>query len=60
MEDRIGSAALGAFFGIIIACLLVGMPLKGELNTLKREAVARGDAEWKVDENGGTTWQWKE
>jgi len=38
---------------------LVGIILKGKLNTLREEAVKRGYAEWVVDASGETEWRWK-
>lgn len=49
------------FFGLIIVFLfLVACYAMYGKNTLKKEAVERGHAEWVVDSNGETEWRWKE
>lgn len=48
------------FFGLIIVFLfLVACYAMYGKNTLKKEAVERGHAEWVVDSNGETEWRWK-
>ena len=33
---------------------------KEQTDTLKKQAIERGYAEWKVDNKGSVEWQWKE
>lgn len=39
--------------------LVIGATGSREIHSMKCEAIKRGYAEWKVDENGGTTFSWK-
>lgn len=51
-------AFMAAFFAGLLAILL-GLTVRDK-NQLKAEAVQRGYATWVSDENGNTTFTWKE
>lgn len=42
------------------AAMQKGNGYKEQADTLKKQAVERGYAEWKVDNSGSIKWQWKE
>ena len=42
------------------AAMQKGNGYKEQADTLKKQAVERGYAEWKVDNSGSVKWQWKE
>ena len=49
-------------FLVSFLLLVTGLELKTtytDIKQLKGEAIRRGYAEWKVDEDGGTTFTWK-
>lgn len=49
-----------SFFFIIVALFGTICYVLHEKDTLKKEAVERGCAEWVVDSSGNTEWKWKE
>lgn len=42
------------------AAMRKGDGYKEQTDILKKQAVERGYAEWKVDNSGSVKWQWKE
>lgn len=52
------SAIIGFILGFVIFAITCQSIMRDNLN-FKRESVERGYAEWKVDADGKTEWQWK-
>jgi hypothetical protein len=49
------------FFAVMFLCaIILAFAALWQRDTLKKEAIERGYAEWKVDNSGSVEWQWKE
>jgi hypothetical protein len=49
------------FFAVMFLCaIILAFAALRQRDTLKKEAIERGYAEWKVDNSGSVEWQWKE
>jgi len=64
-KEKTESVIIGLCLILLIAFLLslilgirVTLDLKDDIKHLKIQAVDRGHAEWKVDNEGGVKWQW--
>jgi hypothetical protein len=49
------------FFAVMFLCaIILAFAALRQRDTLKKEAIERGYAEWKVDNSGSVEWQWKD
>jgi hypothetical protein len=49
------------FFAVMFFCaIIVAFAALWQRDTLKKQAIERGYAEWKVDNSGSVEWQWKD
>ena len=49
------------FFAVMFFCaIIVAFAALWQRDTLKKQAVERGYAEYKVDNSGSAEWQWKD
>jgi len=59
--DRFDAVLLGIVLGAVLNAVITTIT-EGEntVGNLRKQAVERGHAEYVVDSDGKTTWQWKE
>jgi hypothetical protein len=49
------------FFAVMLLCaIILAFAALWQRDTLKKQAIERGYAEWKVDNSGSIEWQWKD
>jgi hypothetical protein len=45
---------------MFLCAIILAFAALRQRDTLKKQAIERGYAEWKVDNSGSVEWQWKE
>ncbi len=59
-EGTINAIGCVCFLLILTAIFMLVFQLAEQRDDLKQQAVEHGCAEWVVNSDGATTWQWKE
>jgi hypothetical protein len=55
-----GSMLVAFIVGFVMSIWLLVTPFQQKTKDLRKQAIERGHAEYVVDSDGKTTWQWKD